>query len=74
MKNTFTLLRSQSVKVGSAIAASLAVVSTAHADVAADIAAAETAGISQVTLAIGAVVAICALVMGLNIVIGLLKK
>jgi hypothetical protein len=74
MKNTFTLLRSKAVKIGSAVAASFAVVSAAHADIAADIAAAESAGTSQVTLAVGAVVAICALVMGLNIVIGLLKK
>lgn len=74
MKNTFSVLRSKGVKVASAVAASVAVVSPAHADIEAAITAAQTAGISQVTLAIGAVVAICALVMGLNIIVGLMKK
>lgn len=75
MRTTFSVLRSKGFKiVAAATATSLAVIQPAHADIAAAIEAAETAGISQVTLAIGAVVAICALVMGLNIVMGLLKK
>jgi hypothetical protein len=73
MKNAFSVLRSRAVKFGTA-ATVLASAGAANADTAAAIAAAESAGISQVTLAIGAVVAICALVMGLNIVIGLLKR
>jgi hypothetical protein len=74
LKNTFTVLRSKGVKLASAVAASVAVVAPAHADIEDAITAAQSAGISQVTLAIGAVVAICALVMGLNIIVGLLKK
>jgi hypothetical protein len=75
MKNIFAVLRSKGFKVvAAATATSLAVIQPAYADIEAEIAAAQSAGISQVTLAIGAVVAICALVMGLNIIIGLIKK
>ena len=74
MKNLFSTMRSKVAKVAASLAAAVAVAAPAHADIETAITAAQAAGISQVTLAIGAVVAICALVMGLNIVIGLLKK
>lgn len=47
---------------------------SAFADIAADIGAAQTAGVSNVTLAVGAVVAIAAVALGISIIRGLLSR
>ncbi|WP_331346818.1 hypothetical protein [Cellvibrio sp. UBA7661] len=74
MKTVFAVLRSKGVKVAAAGSALMVATTAAHADMATEIAAAQTAGEGNVTLAIAAVIGICALVMGLNVVISLLKK
>jgi hypothetical protein len=74
MKNAFVLLRSKGVKVVAAVSASMVAASSAHADIAADIAAAQTSGISNVTLAVGAVIAVAAIVLGVGIVLSLMKR
>jgi hypothetical protein len=74
MKNTFTVLRSKGVKFGAAVVAASATASPAFADIAADINAAQTSGVSNVTLAVGAVIAIAAVALGVSIIRGLLSR
>ena len=59
--------------VSGLVLSSLAAV-PAFADISADIGAAETAGVSNVTLAVGAVIAIAAVVLGVGIIRGLLSR
>lgn len=59
---------------GLAVVTSVAVSGLAHADIAADIAAASTAANTNVDLAITAIVGIAALVMGLGIILSLMKR
>lgn len=74
MKNVFAVLRSKGFKVASVFSA-LAVASTAaHADIAASIGTAQAEAETNVGLAIVAVIAIAALVMGLGIITGLIKR
>lgn len=74
MKNTFSVLRSKGVKVSAAASALLVTATPVLADVAADIAAAKTEGVSNVTLAVGAVIAIAAVALGVSIIRGLLSR
>ncbi|HSX51506.1 MAG TPA: hypothetical protein VLF09_11140 [Cellvibrio sp.] len=74
MKNVFAIARSKGVKVAALGSALMLGATAAHADIAAEIAAAQTSGETNVSLAIAAVIGICALVMGLGVVISLLKK
>jgi hypothetical protein len=74
MKNTFTVLRSKGIKVVSAVAAASVFATPAFADIAADIGAAQTAGVSNVALAVGAVIAIAAVALGVSIIRGLLSR
>ena len=53
---------------------STGVASSAFADVTADIAAAQASGVSNVTLAVGAVIAIAAVVLGVGIIRSLLAR
>lgn len=74
MKTTFAVLRSKGVKFGAAVAGSVALVSPAFADVAADIASAQTEGVSNVTLAVGAVISIAAICLGISIIRSILTR
>lgn len=59
---------------GLAVVAATGLSVAAHADIAADIAAASTAANTNVDLAITAIVGIAALVMGLGIILSLMKR
>ena len=61
-------------RAGVATTGSLVAVTSAHADIATDIAAAQTAGVSNATLAGAAVIAIVAAVVGIGIVKSLLRS
>lgn len=74
MKNVYSVLRSQGLPMKAALVAASTVASSAFADVSADIAAAEAAGVSNVTLAVGAVIAIAAIVLGVSIIRSLLSR
>lgn len=74
MKNVFTVLRSKGAKISAAVAAGSLMASPSFADVAADITAAQTEGVSNVTLAVGAVIAIAAVALGVSIIRGLLSR
>jgi hypothetical protein len=73
MKNQFAVLRSKGVKLAVASsamvasAASFAIDTTAISDAQAD-------GVSAVTLVVGGLIGIVAIVVGVNIVISMLKK
>lgn len=73
MKTTFSVLRSKGFKL-SAITAAVVSSAGAHADIEASIAAAQASGISNVTLAVGAVIAVAAIVLGVSIVLSLMKR
>lgn len=73
MKNTFTVMRSKGFKVASAVAAMMAT-STALAIPTQAIQDAQADGVSAVTLVVGGLVSIVAIVVGVNIVISMLKK
>jgi hypothetical protein len=70
----FGLLKSRTFKSSAVVVSLLAAASSAHADIAADIAAAGAAGETNVGLAITAVIGIAALVMGIGVVLSLLKR
>lgn len=70
MKTFLKSFRSKAALVGVTTLATM----PAFADIAADIAAAESAGVSNVTLAAGAVIAIAAVVLGIGIIKGLLSR
>lgn len=77
MKTAFSVLRSKGVKMKAAVSTGVlafAVNNPVFADMAADINAAKTDGISNVTLAAGAVIAIAAIVLGIGIIRNLLAR
>lgn len=76
MKNLSTSVRAKGVAFKTMVATGLlAVASTpAFAQVADDIAAAKAEGISNVTLAVGAVIAIAAIALGVGIIRSLLSR
>ena len=74
MKTTFSVLRSKGFALKTAVLAGSFAAFPALADISADIGAAETAGVSNVTLAVGAVIAIAAVVLGVGIIRGLLSR
>ena len=74
MKTTFAVLRSKVVQVVAAVSASAVAVAPAYADTAAAITAAQTEGISNVTLAVGAVIAAAAVMFCIGYVRNLIGK
>jgi hypothetical protein len=76
MKNSFSLLKSKTVKSAAVVAAILAsgVAAAQTSDTATAITAAAAEGTSNVTLAVAAVVGICALVFGLGIITSLFRR
>ncbi len=73
MKNQFSVLRSKGVKLATAVAALSASAATFAIDTTA-ISAAQADGVSAVTLVVGGLIGIVAIVVGVNIVINMLKK
>lgn len=74
MKTKFAVLRSKGVKVVSIVAAAATASVPAFADTAAAIAAAETEGTGNVTLAVGAVIAAAAIMFCIGYVRSLIGK
>jgi hypothetical protein len=70
MKTVFSVLRSKGLKMKAAVSAN----NPAFADMAADINAAKADGVSNVTLAAGAVIAIAAIVLGIGVIRNLLAR
>lgn len=70
----FKNVKTKSLALLSVASAVMVAAVPASADIAADIAAAQTAGTTNVGLAITAVVAISALVMGLGLILSLLRR
>lgn len=74
MPKMFIVLKSRTAKSAAFVTSALLAASAAHADIAADIAAAQATGETNVGLAISAVIGIAALVMGIGVVLSLLKR
>lgn len=70
----FKNVKTKTVALLSVASAVMVAAVPASADIAADISAAQTAGTTNVGLAITAVVAISALVMGLGLILSLLRR
>ncbi|UTF61281.1 hypothetical protein [Gilvimarinus sp. DA14] len=76
MKNAFTLLKSKTAKAAAVVTGALASTATfaQETGISSAISAAETEGVSSVTLAVGAVIAVAAVAMGFSIIRGIISR